>query len=294
MNRVIEHTQKLVDYIEDNLDESIDITSIARNFGISPWYLQHSFRALVGDTLGGYVRGRKMTQATEILAHTDLPLLDIAVRLGFSSHEAFTRAFQKQYNMTPSSYRKTRPKVLHTAKPTLSDELLQHLKYELDTTPRIYQRDTLRFVGYTTELPSPFIEFDRSCADMNPAWMKLFAVQNDIPHRVDGSYVGAIISPSGKFTEEYIDHVAGVVVSKRTECGEGQRYVEFPPQLVAEFTVAKIDSTTVARTIDYIYGFWLPNSPYTRADGNDYEFFEGVQTFSAETGSKYILPIREI
>lgn len=294
MNRVIEHTQKLVDYIEENLDEPIDITTIAHNFGISPWYLQHSFRALVGDTLGAYVRGRKMSEAIDMLANTDMTLLDIAVRLGFSSHEAFTRAFQKQYDMTPSSYRKTRPKVLHAAKPTLSDELLQHLRRDLDTTPRIYQRDTLRFVGYTTELPSPFIEFDRSCADMNPAWMKLFEVQGRIAHRIEGSYVGAIISPSGKFTEEFVDHVAAIVVSAQGQYDEVQRYVEFPPQLVAEFSIARIDSTTVSRTIDYIYGFWLPNSPYTRADGNDYEFFEGVQTFSADTGSKYILPIREI
>ncbi len=295
MKRVVENTQKIVNYIEDNISEDIDISKIAKDFGISPWYLQHSFRALIDDTLGGYVRGRKMNKAMELLEQDDLSIIDIAVSVGFSSHEAFTRSFQKQFDMTPSMFRKQRPKVLHRAKPTLTDELLEHLKNDLDTSPNIYVRETIRFVGYSTKLPSPFIEFDRSCADVNPAWMKLFEAESNIPDRVVGSYVGAIISPSGKFTEEYVSHVASVVVTNKTKYKPGLVYNEEPKHLVAEFSVAKIDSMTLARTIDYIYGFWLPNSGYTRADGNDYEYFENITDFAAPgVGSKYIIPIKPL
>lgn len=295
MNRVVEHTQKLVNYIEDNIAEDIDITTIAKSFGISPWYLQHSFKALVGDTLGGYVRGRKMNQAIELMENTSLDLIDVAIRVGFSSHEAFTRAFQKQFGMTPSKYRKDRPKILLQAKPTLSEDLVEHLKDTLDTAPKIYERSSTKILGFPTKLPSPFIEFDRSCADMNPAWMKLFGVENDIPERIRGSYVGAILSPSGKFTEEFVSHIASVIVSENVTPQNDMEYYEFPKQLVAEFSVAKIDSTTVARTIDYIYGFWLPNSDYTRAEGSDYELFENVSNFADPgVGSKYVVPVKKM
>jgi AraC family transcriptional regulator len=46
--------------------------------------------------------------------------------------------------------------------------------------------------------------------------------------------------------------------------------------------------------MDYIYGYWLPNSAYRRAQGHDYEYFVDVQHFQApEMGSQYILPITD-
>lgn len=294
MNRLVEQTQKLVDYIESHTTEDLDITRVAKDFGISPWYLQHTFKALVGDTLGGYIRGRRLQHSVKLLRETDYTLLDIAVQIGFASHEAFTRAFQKQFGMAPSAYRKTKPKILIQAKPVLSEELLQHMQTELTTEPRIYVRDACKIVGYETKLPSPFIEFDRSCANMNPAWMRLFEVEANIPHKIPGSYAGAIISESGTFTEEHVSHIASVVVDQAFQPEQGLVYHEFPQQLVAEFSVASLDSMALSRTLNYVYGIWLPNSPYTRADGSDYEFFEGVTDFAAPgVGSKYIVPLRE-
>jgi len=66
----------------------------------------------------------------------------------------------------------------------------------------------------------------------------------------------------------------------------------FPEQQVAMFKVAIIDKETVLKTIDYIYGYWLPNSPYTRGIGSDYELFEEVNGFiDLSYGSHYVLPI---
>ena len=52
------------------------------------------FKALVGNALGGYVRDRRPTQAVRLLLGTDLGIIDMAFRVGFSSHEAFTRSFK--------------------------------------------------------------------------------------------------------------------------------------------------------------------------------------------------------
>lgn len=62
------------------------------------------------------------------------------------------------------------------------------------------------------------------------------------------------------------------------------------------FEVATVDKDTTSKMIDYIYGYWLPNSPYTRGQGNDYELFEGInkgiQSFvDPNLGSRYVIPI---
>lgn len=65
-----------------------------------------------------------------------------------------------------------------------------------------------------------------------------------------------------------------------------------PEQLVAIFEVNGRCSV-VGRTVDYIYGLWLPNSEYTRADGDDYELFDDRYDFDkSNSPSKYVIPVR--
>jgi predicted transcriptional regulator YdeE len=58
-------------------------------------------------TLRDYVWTRRISRAALELRDTDQRVLDIAVKYGFSSQEAFTRAFHKAFGMTPAAYRKT-------------------------------------------------------------------------------------------------------------------------------------------------------------------------------------------
>ena len=66
--------------------------------------------------LRDYLRYRKLAFALKDIRDTEEGILDIAVRYGFSSHEAFTRAFKEAYGTTPSEYRNNpTPVVLRTA-----------------------------------------------------------------------------------------------------------------------------------------------------------------------------------
>jgi AraC family transcriptional regulator len=60
-----------------------------------------------------------------------------------------------------------------------------------------------------------------------------------------------------------------------------------------------IDSSdgTLAKTIDYVYGYWLPNSNFQRDDGFDFEYFQNIHVISEKEvrdggTSKYAIPIR--
>ncbi len=78
MHQTVRYMQGLVDNVEDNLSDDINIVELARRYNVSAWHFQRTFKALAGDTLGGYIRGRRLTEAARLLVSSDLGISDIA------------------------------------------------------------------------------------------------------------------------------------------------------------------------------------------------------------------------
>ncbi|MCW0307111.1 helix-turn-helix domain-containing protein [Pantoea ananatis] len=95
----------LILWIEKNLDNNINIDSVAKKSGYSKWHLQRLFSRHNGISLASYIRKRKLSEAALLLKMTKMPIIDIAERYDFSSQQAFTRAFASQFNFSPSRYR---------------------------------------------------------------------------------------------------------------------------------------------------------------------------------------------
>lgn len=111
--------QIIVDEIDDCIkrrdDEALTLTCLSRRLGYSEFYVSVKFREISGMQFRDYLRLRKLAFAVKELRDSDRSILDIAVEYGFSSHEAFTRAFKAAYGITPSEYRKKNvPLVLRT------------------------------------------------------------------------------------------------------------------------------------------------------------------------------------
>ena len=85
--------------------EALTLESLSRSLGYSEYYVSRKFRALSGLSLRDYLRGRRLAFALRDVRDTDETLIAIALRYGFSSHEAFTRAFRAAYGCTPAAYR---------------------------------------------------------------------------------------------------------------------------------------------------------------------------------------------
>jgi len=102
-----EMVQRMVDWLEDHLTESPILLKMSEQLGYSPYYCSRQFNQYTGMTLRDYVWTRRISRAALELRDTDQRVLDIAVKYGFSSQEAFTRAFHKAFGMTPAAYRKT-------------------------------------------------------------------------------------------------------------------------------------------------------------------------------------------
>jgi len=292
MRNDIEFIQKLVNHIEKNLAEEINVIKLAESFDISPWHFQRLFKSLVGDTLGAYIRGRRLTQAAHLLLDSNLNLIDIAFDIGFSSHEAFTRSFKSHFKLSPKSFRKMRPSILLNKKPLLSEVLFHHLAKEITRDPIISIRQEQTIIGFDTTIPSPFYTNENYCDALYTPWMELLKRQSEISNRLPGSFMGLSISHSGNFTEDTIDYIAGSLITTDCPTPAGMVSYSLPEQSVAMFEIQTVDTDTVAKTIDYIYGYWLPNSSYLRGNGNDYELFEGITSFEIpDLTSKYVIPI---
>lgn len=152
---------------------------------------------------------------------------------------------------------------------------------------------TTYVVGGEITLPSPFVIEGKYCNYMGEAWLSLFKLQAEIKNIVPKTYYGLFLSPSGNFTEENLKYISGVPVTTPSDFPKGTSTYQLPKQLVAKFKTHKANEVdTVPQTIDYIYGYWLPNSDYERGPGNDYEVFENVDDFrNPNLTSSYVIPL---
>jgi len=293
MQKHLEMIQDLVDKIEKDVSYDVNILSLSNSFDISPWHFQRLFKSIVGDSLGSYTRGRRLSLAATMLQTTQLSIVDIAFEVGFSSHESFSRSFKNYFNYTPKNFRKEKPDILINRKPLLTDELLSHITAGIHQEPIITNLPEQYIVGYGIKIPSPFTSGAKICEIVSPCWFKLFENEKNIFNRKLATYYGLSISPSGNFTENSLTCIAGVSVSSLENMPAGMTTHTLPAQQVAMFEIkSEITSESVKKTIDYIYGYWLPNSSYKRGMGDDYELFEEVADFNTgDFKSKYVIPI---
>lgn len=113
------YVQAVVDQIDRCIrtedDEAMTLSALSKKLGYSEYYTSRMFCSISGMTLKDYIRHRKLAFALKEVRDTETKLLDIALKYGFSSHEAFTRAFRDSFGVTPSAYRRApEPVVLRT------------------------------------------------------------------------------------------------------------------------------------------------------------------------------------
>ncbi len=95
-----------VEYIEANLCDEPDISAAAGIACVSADSFMRFFSYMTGMTVTEYIRRRRLTLAADELRVSDMPIVDIAIKYGYDSAAAFSRAFMKQHGVTQSDFRK--------------------------------------------------------------------------------------------------------------------------------------------------------------------------------------------
>ena len=106
MKEQILAVQRMQDYIENNKNEEISLSDLARAALFSPWYSYRLFRDCLGLTPTEYIRKYRLTQAAKQLKSGKVKVIDAAFDAGFSNVDTFTRAFYREFGLNPSDYMK--------------------------------------------------------------------------------------------------------------------------------------------------------------------------------------------
>ena len=99
-------TEKVLSYIENNLDKDLSLEKMANELNYSKFYIARAFKESTGCTVYKYIQNRRLNEAAKKLVRTKQPIVEIALEAGYSSQQAFTQAFRHQYLCTPQEYRK--------------------------------------------------------------------------------------------------------------------------------------------------------------------------------------------
>lgn len=107
-NLYIEQINKVQDYIENNLGESLTIKRLSQMANFSEYHFQRIYGYMTGESLYGFIKRIRLEKAAYmLLSDKERPIIDIAMSVGFSNQASFAKAFKSKYGVSSSSYRKT-------------------------------------------------------------------------------------------------------------------------------------------------------------------------------------------
>lgn len=102
----LKNLSDVIDYVEKHLDDEISYDEAARIACCSTYYFQRMFSYVAGISLSEYIRKRRMSQAAFELQRTNLRVLDVALKYGYTSPTSFNRAFQSVHGISPTAAKK--------------------------------------------------------------------------------------------------------------------------------------------------------------------------------------------
>ncbi len=101
-----ERINKVLLYINNNLNEKLDLEALARVSNFSVFHFHRIMRASIKEPLGMYISRLRLENAARLLKYSEEPITDIAFRIGYESAASFTKAFKRRFEVSPSSFRK--------------------------------------------------------------------------------------------------------------------------------------------------------------------------------------------
>lgn len=146
---MLEPLNEALEYVEHHLDEPIEMAELARIAVTSEYHFRRLFSALAGMPLSEYIRRRRLTVAGAEVLSAERTLLEIAVRYGYGSGEAFARAFRAVHGVGPGEARRTG--AVLRSQPRISFRLT--VEGSSSMRYRIVEKNAFRLVGKKARVP---------------------------------------------------------------------------------------------------------------------------------------------
>ncbi|MFE3249345.1 GyrI-like domain-containing protein [Streptomyces sp. NPDC059209] len=255
---MLERLNQAMEHIECHLDQDLDVAEVARMAATSEDHLRRMFSALAGMPLSEYVRRRRLTLAgAEVLAGRET-LLEIAVRYGYSSGEAFARAFRAMHGIGPGEARRTGAALNSQSRMAfrLIIEGSSSMRY------RVVDKAAFKVVGLKTRVPLVHAGPNRAIMDfvrgIDPRTLKrLEKLSDQEPHGIVA--VCDDLDPSRAEGTE-LDYRHGVITSATAL--EGTTTLAVPAGTWAVFTMSGPAPQAIQMLWRDVFTEWFPSNPY--------------------------------
>ncbi|MUT68315.1 AraC family transcriptional regulator [Paenibacillus sp. NEAU-GSW1] len=279
-----------LNYIEENLTEDIDMKEAARLACCSEYHFSRMFSFLAGITLSEYIRRRRLTLAAFELQAGDVRIMDAAVKYGYSSADAFSRAFQGLHGISPSLV-KTHGSTLK-AYPRMTFQLTiqggNAMNYQ------IVEKEPFRIVGISKRVP---IQFNGVNSEIAAMWQSLtledIAELKALSNIEPAGLVQASVNFSEGRMEEQgeLDHYIGAATTE--ECPANWTQLEVGASTWAVFEAVGPFPETLQNVWGRIYSEWFPSANYELAAGPEMLWNESKDLSSPHFRSQIWIPVKQ-
>lgn len=275
-------------YIEENLENKIDLKEVARLAFCSEYHFQRMFSFLSGITLSEYIRRRRLTLAAFELNNSNIRIIDLAVKYGYSSPDSFTRAFQGLHGITPSEARQNGHSL--KAYPKMTFQL--SIKGGNEMNYRIQEKESFRIIGIKKRVSIVFNGVNPEIAAM---WQSLNEEMISKLKGLSNIEPLGLISASANFSEGRmeekgeLDHYIGVATTK--ECLDNLAQLEVPASTWAVFEAVGPFPDTLQNVWGRIYSEWFTSSNYEQAEGPEILWNEHKDVTSPNFRSEIWIPV---
>ncbi|GAA2276765.1 AraC family transcriptional regulator [Nonomuraea roseoviolacea subsp. roseoviolacea] len=260
---MLERLNQAMEHIELHLDQSVEVAELARIAATSEHHLRRMFSALAGMPLSEYVRRRRLTLAgAEVLAGRET-LLEIAVRYGYGSGEAFARAFRAMHGIGPGEARRTGAAL--NSQPRMAFRLV--IEGSSSMRYRVVDKPDFTVVGFRTRVPLVHLGPNQAIIDfvraIGPQPLERLAKLSDQePHGIVAVCDG--LDPSRAEGTEF-DYHQGVITSAAAP--EGTTTLAVPAGAWAVFTTSGPAPQAIQELWRDVFTQWFPSNPYRTRTG---------------------------
>ncbi|MFF6782840.1 GyrI-like domain-containing protein [Streptomyces sp. NPDC012510] len=260
---MLERLNQAMEHIERHLDQPIEVADLARIAVTSEYHLRRLFSALAGMPLSEYVRRRRLTVAGAEVLVDERTLLEIAVRYGYGSGEAFARAFRAMHGVGPSQARRTGAGL--RSQPRMSFRLVVEGSSSMHY--RVVEKEEFRVVGRKARVPLVHEGMNPAIADFirglgQETLRRIESLSDQEPQ--------GIVSVSDNLDESRaegteLDYYHGAVT--RAAVPEGMDELTVPAGTWAVFE----NSGPFPQALQYlwrdVFTQWFPSNPYRSRPG---------------------------
>lgn len=265
----INELQKAIDYIENNLDKNINFEIVAKEVGMSAFYFHRIFSAVIGSSPTTYIRNRRLTVAAQEISKNNENIVDIALKYGFESHEAFSRAFKNFHGIVP--------KMAKIDGNEFKNFSRANFEFKVNTNNilnyRIESKEIIRMAAL-------FRKFNLDNKNEIPKYwneMKENGVLNNISDSYTKNLLGICIGTQNVFEYQYGIGIE-IEVAEDIETKHGMKVVEIPKCSWVVFRCEGQDEKDINKLWTRIYKEFFIISSYKQCMDIDFELYKDTDT----------------